>query len=233
MSARPKPRVLVVEDDEDSREMLLAFLGTEGYEVAGTATAEDGLHQLDTGEFGMVITDHRLPGKTGSWMLEQAAARGLLQSVGALLWSADPDPRCEAKVKVLQKPVDLDRLLHEIEAVLAASHREELERRTSHAAAAAAEPPVELVLYVTDSLSSLRALRNLETALSRHEPSAFRLTICDLAQGPLAGSEDRVAFTPILIRRSPGPRVSLLGDLRAEDDIHRLLFRRDVSSKAS
>jgi len=230
MSAGPKPRVLVVEDDEDSREMLLAFLAAEGYHATGAESAEEGLAALDSGGFGLVITDHRLPGKTGSWMLEQATARGLLEQVGALLWSADPDPRCLLGVKILKKPIDLDHLLLAIEAALAAVPRQGLERRSMLPSEAAPKAlphdPIEIVLYVTDSVSSLRAVRNLESAMSHHEGTDIHLTICDLTQGPLAGAEDRVVFTPILIRRSPGPRESLLGDLRRPEDIHRLLQRR-------
>lgn len=129
-------RVLIVEDDEDSREMLIAFLGSEGYDVVGAATAEDGLDALVSKRFGLVISDHRLPGKTGAWMLSEALSRELLRGVGALLWSADPDPHCQEGVKVLKKPVDLDCLLIEVEDALERARRPTPESRRSAAAAA-------------------------------------------------------------------------------------------------
>lgn len=90
-------------------------------------------------------------------------------------------------------------------------------------ASAPDRPPVELVLYVTDSMASLRAIRNLRTALEQYDAARVRLRICDLTREPLGGVLDRVAFTPMLIRRTPGPRESLLGDLRDGDRIHDLL----------
>lgn len=236
MSTHTRPQVLVVEDDEDSRDMLVAFLASEGYDVVGTANAEEGMEQLRSRAFGMVVSDYRLPGRTGAWMLRQAREAGLLRDVGALLWSADTNPEPVAGVKIVKKPVDLDTLLLDIEGALVAAHRDERLRLSDSepaptaVASTPAEGPLELVLYVTDSLTSMRAIRNLKAVLqdARSETS---LRICHLVHEPLGGVEDRVAFTPMLVRRKPLPRESLLGDLRDSDAILELL--RDTGGESS
>ena len=74
---------------------------------------------------------------------------------------------------------------------------------------------VELVLYVSSaSPASIRARRNLEQLLSRFAPDQVRWTVRDLGVDPLAGAEDRIAFTPTLVKRFPEPRMWVLGNLR-------------------
>lgn len=237
MSTHPRPQVLVVEDDQDSREMLVAFLASEGYDVVGTASAEEGMEQLRSRAFGMVVSDYRLPGRTGAWMLRQAREAGLLRDVGALLWSADASPEPVEGVKIVKKPVDLDTLLLDIEGALVAAHRDELLRVGDSEPAPPAGPStpaeggLELVLYVTDSLTSMRAIRNLKSVLQDAARSEASLRICHLIHEPLGGVEDRVAFTPMLVRRKPLPRESLLGDLRDSAAILELL--RDAGGQSS
>ena len=41
----------------------------------------------------------------------------------------------------------------------------------------------------------------------------MKLTICDLSKDPDAGSADGIAFTPTLVKRSPGPKTFILGHI--------------------
>jgi hypothetical protein len=77
---------------------------------------------------------------------------------------------------------------------------------------------VELVLYVSSaSPASLQARRNLELLLSRFAPNQVQWRVHDLGRDPLAGVEDRIAFTPTLVKRFPEPRMWVLGNLRETD----------------
>ena len=77
---------------------------------------------------------------------------------------------------------------------------------------------VELVLYVSSaSPASLQARRNLEQVLSQFAAGQVRWTIRDLGREPLAGEDDRIAFTPTLVKRFPEPRMWVLGNLRETD----------------
>lgn len=232
--------ILVVEDNDDALEMLLAYLQAQGHDARGAVTAAEGLAALERGGVRLLVTDFRLPDHSGAWLIRTARERGLLEGVGLLMCTAEHDPEVVEGTTMLPKPLDLDRLDREIEAAVAATHVAAMARFTDDGGddvasgpresapdtprpAASAPGKVELVLYVTDSLASLRAIRNLRLVLEDYDASRVRLRICDLTRDPLAGVDDRVSFTPMLVRRAPVPRESLLGDLRDAEGVHDLL----------
>ena len=58
-------RLLVVDDDDAMREMVVSLLADEGFEVAGAAGAEPALARLRDQEVDAVVSDIRMPGKSG------------------------------------------------------------------------------------------------------------------------------------------------------------------------
>lgn len=113
-------RLLYVEDNTDLREAVCAALADRGYAVAVAECAAEGLARLRAERYHLVISDYALPDHTGTWMLREAAASGLLERTGALLVTASPVPDDAGDIPVLHKPLDLDRLLHQVEELLAA-----------------------------------------------------------------------------------------------------------------
>src|SRR5687768_4754984 len=65
-------RILVVEDQEDVRRMLVTALEIEGHLVDEAATAADGLKCLRQTRYTLVLSDYAMPGGTGTWMLNEA-----------------------------------------------------------------------------------------------------------------------------------------------------------------
>jgi len=111
-------KILLVEDNEDIREGLTDLLESEGYSVAGSATAEDGLALLRAQSFQLVITDYMLPGQNGGWLLEQAAREQRLLGMGAVMITAHPRVRPPAGVRLLHKPLDIDDFLRVVDESL-------------------------------------------------------------------------------------------------------------------
>ena len=74
---------------------------------------------------------------------------------------------------------------------------------------------LELRLYISSfSKVSLRARENLERLLAGYPLGDIALTVYDLAREfPPSVEEDRVVFTPTLVRSRPGPRIWIRGDL--------------------
>jgi len=72
-------RILVVEDDDDVRNLLAAILRRSGYDVACAADGEAGWTALNAGNFDLLITDHEMPRLCGLELLQRvrAAALGL------------------------------------------------------------------------------------------------------------------------------------------------------------
>lgn len=217
-----RDRILVVDDDRDTAELLVAMLASEGYDTVRVANAAGGLEAMRGDRFDLVLTDQCMPGQTGAGMLAEARQKGLLDGTAVLVLTANPrDPEL-AGWRVLSKPVDLDRLVEEVHHAIMKSRpgfeppRAAAGRWRSGAHTMPPAPAVELVLYVTSrSLASLRARRNLDRLLDRYEVGDVSLLVVDLsAPGAHADPDDRVVFTPTLVKRTPGPRAWLVGDLR-------------------
>lgn len=82
--------ILVVDDNPDHAEMLAELLSDVGYEVVTALSAEQGLVALRARRFAVVVTDQQMPGKTGSMMLAEAKADGLLDNTRALVFTCAP-----------------------------------------------------------------------------------------------------------------------------------------------
>jgi CheY-like chemotaxis protein len=120
-------RVLLVEDDADSRDALLALLEMEGFDAAGASSGEDALARLGTDAPPCVIfLDVQLRGgMTARDFRDQQLARVGSAHVPVILVSGDGDLRERARQlgarDFLPKPVDLDRLIALITANCAAN----------------------------------------------------------------------------------------------------------------
>jgi len=198
--------------------MLGLTLRLEGHEVTEAADAAEGLERLKTGRYRLVLTDYAMPGATGSWMLNQATALGLLDHTAAVIITAHPEIEHVPGIVVLTKPLDLDIFVDQLRRML-----DPIED-TPFLASSSAAPPVELVLYVRSiARSSRQARAAVEQVLSGFKGSQVRYTVHDLMEEPLAGAQDRITFTPTLVRRHPAPRAWLLGGVRDSQIVTGLL----------
>jgi CheY-like chemotaxis protein len=215
--------VLVVEDDKDIRDLFVTLLELAGYSVTSCSSAERALETLREETFEFVLTDYSLPGRTGAWLLEQAETEGLLSGTAALVVTAHPDPDVHG-FEVMQKPFDLDDLVGRVQRGLSAASSSRPNLRQAARRSSSGRPgddgradcpgTVELILYVSaESARSANAIQNIKTVLSRYRAGKVTLTICDLARDPSLGAEDSIAFTPTLVKRSPGPRTFILGHI--------------------
>jgi CheY-like chemotaxis protein len=211
--------ILLVEDDDEVRESLELILRAEGYDVRSAATAEDGLRHLQERRPHLVVTDFALPERTGGWMIEEARRLNLLHDTATLVVTAFQElPRLDAPV--FRKPLDLDHFLRKVDELLQPARNRTLElmQRQLHESFSERRDSgvrVELVLYISaSSPSSLKALRNLQNILAGFDPSQVSFVVCDLSLGyPDGAAQDRVAFTPTLVKRLPTPKVWILGHL--------------------
>lgn len=58
-------RILIVEDDADTRAFVAQGLGQAGHQVAVSADGRDGLFQATGGGFDAIVVDRMLPGLDG------------------------------------------------------------------------------------------------------------------------------------------------------------------------
>jgi CheY-like chemotaxis protein len=204
-------RILMVEDQKDVRRMFATALEIEGYLVDEAANAHEGLRQLLRRHYQLVLTDHAMPGGTGSWMIEEAERLGLMKDTAAMIVTAHPDVHALADIPVLNKPLDIDYFLEQVRKLVGRPPAPEMRNRSS----TGATPTIELVLYISSSsFASVQARENLEEVLARYPASQVNYTVIDLLENPFAGESDRIAFTPTLVKRHPAPRRWILGNLR-------------------
>jgi DNA-binding NtrC family response regulator len=63
--------ILIVDDEPASRDGLVDVLRDEGYDVRAAETAEEALEILEAGNFELVVSDLRMPGKSGIELLRE------------------------------------------------------------------------------------------------------------------------------------------------------------------
>ncbi|MDB4983362.1 MAG: chemotaxis protein CheY [Myxococcales bacterium] len=104
--------VLIVEDEEDLREMMRDALELNGYVVV---TAEDGQDALDKiggiEKVCLVVLDLLMPVMNGWDFVRRMRQRAELAAVPIVVHSSAPGPAPAGVTRVLQKPVPFDRLL--------------------------------------------------------------------------------------------------------------------------
>ena len=114
-SMKPATRILIVDDEANSRNALAELLHDEGYEVA---TASDGVAaraRIAELRPDSVLSDVHMPGFDDSGLFESAAGG---DRPALVLMSARPQPR-DAVVPFVRKPIELDELVTTIEDTLA------------------------------------------------------------------------------------------------------------------
>ncbi len=113
-------RILVVEDDEKSRRLLMDVLGYHGYEVSAVESGELGLEALRTGLVDAALLDIQLPGISGFDVLSQlrsgSAARIPVVAVTASVMDLDRKKILAAGFDAyVSKPVNIRQLLQTLE----------------------------------------------------------------------------------------------------------------------
>lgn len=123
--ARGVRRVLVVEDDPDSRLLLRSVLEQEGFEVIEAEDGETALEVLDEeGGFHLMTLDLKLPGMEGLEVLEKVRRRPRWKHLPVVVATAHGDPEVEIELfeagadDFIVKPVDPRRFTLRVQAVL-------------------------------------------------------------------------------------------------------------------
>jgi len=116
-------RVLVVDDDEAVRDVIGTLLGEEGYLCSSATGAEEALALCKAQEFHLVLSDMKMPGRDGLWLLERlrndfpTTAVIMLTAIGDTELAVDCLRRGAADY--LLKPPRLTDLVRAIERALA------------------------------------------------------------------------------------------------------------------
>ena len=110
--AASRVKVLVVDDHDDAREVMLAFFRAHGFRADGARDGIQALRQLDTGGFDLVILDLVMPRLDGFEFLKRLRALpGSAAKVPVVVVSGSEAQDVSGASVCFKKPAPLDELL--------------------------------------------------------------------------------------------------------------------------
>ena len=122
-----KGRILCMDDNADSRELVRLTLLSEGYDITCVESGREAIDLVRREHFDLLIFDNWLPGLTGTEVTK--LVRQFNQSTPILFYSAaayESDKRAAFDAGAqgyLVKPAGIDDLLPEVERLIAANGR--------------------------------------------------------------------------------------------------------------
>jgi two-component system CheB/CheR fusion protein len=161
MKAARKGAILVVEDDQELRELLAVSLGEEGHRVARAYDGAEAMQLVEREDFrpDLILADFNLPNRLNGLEVAARVREKLHRNVPVVILTGDISIKtlraiADADCAQLNKPVKLEDVTHAVQKAL------ELKRPAPAAArqpAETAEPPGPPVIYVVDDDSHVRA----------------------------------------------------------------------------
>ncbi len=120
-------KILIVDDNADTRLLLSVRLKADGYETVYAANALEAIMMAHQTKPDAILLDLGLPGSSGFLVLERLKSASTLASIPVVIVSAEEPQVAQAKALVLgavaflQKPVSQRMLVQTIEQSLAAT----------------------------------------------------------------------------------------------------------------
>lgn len=128
----PPPRILIVDDDESVRDVISVLLREEGYNCVTASGADMALDLATQDDTPLVISDMKMPGHDGLWLLEAFHDKHPDTAVIMLTGYGDTEAAVDClrrgAVDYLLKPPKLTDLIRSIERALA-KRRVEIARK--------------------------------------------------------------------------------------------------------
>lgn len=160
-------RILVVEDEDKLRRVIQLHLESAGFEVDGTASAEQAMPLAPLAN--LVITDLRLPGTDGLRFIQELQARGIQPAIIVITAHGSVETAVEAMklgaADFLQKPFSLDHLTTVVQKVMVVQSlraenqrlREELDQRYQFDNIIGRSPAMREIFHTVERVAPTRA----------------------------------------------------------------------------
>ena len=125
-STAPSPdtgeTVLIVDDEDLVRDLLVQFLNLRGYRAMGAKDAQETLEKVETSPPDLILLDLMLPGTNGVEVFRRLRERNFNGGIIVITGSYDEELLQEAWAmnpqEVIGKPIDLEKLLAIVQLVL-------------------------------------------------------------------------------------------------------------------
>lgn len=122
-------RVLVVDDQEDIREMAALVLRGAGFDVVTAPSGDDALRLARAEAFDVVLLDINMPGRDGWSTLKLLRADGALHDLPVAMFSIKSEVRDkmaslqDGAVDFIAKPFGVDELVSRVRRIVASHPR--------------------------------------------------------------------------------------------------------------
>jgi DNA-binding response OmpR family regulator len=116
----PRPKILIVEDDEDLRRMFRTTLTLAGFEVTEAGDGLEALTHVDADPPDLVVLDLMLPGVSGVVVYQEIAAHAITRNIPIVVITGSPMIETDLDVACfMRKPISPDRLVEAVRTCLA------------------------------------------------------------------------------------------------------------------
>jgi response regulator RpfG family c-di-GMP phosphodiesterase len=223
-------RILIVDDDASVRDVICVLLSEEGYDCTTAPGAEAALDLAARADYELVVSDVKMPGKDGFWLLDRLRRDSPDTAVVMLTAFGDTEAAVEClrggAADYLLKPPKVTDLIRAIERALAKRrlemarqrYRKSLEKRVREKTAELSRALHEVEnSYNTTLYALVAALDAREHETSDHSQRVVRYTLAiadqlgvaqaqlpDIARGALLHDIGKIGI-PDAILLKPGP----------------------------
>jgi len=120
---KAQKRVLVVDDEDNIRSILIRTLMAEGYDVTGASSGAEAVAKVEDDTFDVLISDVRMPGMDGLETVRAIKARqpdiiAMMASGVSEQEIAQAEAIAAGAIAYFTKPFTLDDLLKTLEEIL-------------------------------------------------------------------------------------------------------------------
>lgn len=217
-------RILVIEDDPASQELMSYLLGAHGYVALTASRGDEGVEVARRERPDLVICDIQLPGLDGYAVARMLKAEEALRAIPLVAFTAlamvgDRERVLAAGFDTyLSKPIDPMNFVPEVERLLQTDRPAQRPRRALVHHDAGAVPRDRGVILVVDDRSV-----NLELKRSIFEPLGFQiLTAQTVAEGLEMARSHRPALILSDIGLPDASGLDLLRRLQADPELQRI-----------
>jgi len=121
-------KILVVEDNLDTRELIHLHLTTEGFAVVTASNGREGLYLASAEHPDLIITDISMPEIDGLELVRQLRTQSKFESLPILVLTAFGADQMDQAIqaganRALNKPVHFDGLIDDVRELLAETNK--------------------------------------------------------------------------------------------------------------
>jgi CheY-like chemotaxis protein len=116
-------KILVVEDNDDSRDLLHFLLTTKGFNVTTAIDGKEGVYMAKVEKPDLVITDLTMPNMNGLDLIRQVRSEPEIAGIPIIVYtsfgsdSTEPVTRAGA-TKIYYKPIGFEKMIDYIDQIL-------------------------------------------------------------------------------------------------------------------